>query len=63
LSPDHNTRIELDYICISSRWRSSFQGCGADCGSDHFLLTGKMKLIFKRLSKSCTQKSLDLGKL
>jgi len=67
LSPDHNTRKKLDYISINNRWRSSLQDVrvfrGADYGSDHFLLTGKMKLKFKRLTKSCKQKSLDLGKL
>ena len=46
LSPDDHTKNEIDYISISSRWRSSLQDVrvyrGADCGSDHFLLIAKM---------------------
>ena len=67
LSTDHHTKNEIDYISISSRWRSSLQDIrvyrGADCGSDHFLLIAKMRLKFKRLKQAEKQMIFDFAKL
>ena len=50
------TQNEIDYISISSRWRSLLQEVriyrGADCGIDHFLVIAKMRLKFKRLKQA-----------
>ena len=47
-SPDGQHRNQIDYILCSQRWRSSLQSAktrpGADCGSDHELLTAKFRL-------------------
>ena len=44
-SPDGQHPNQIDYILCSQRWRSSIQSAktrlGADCGSDHELLTAK----------------------
>ena len=51
-SPDGNTSNEIDYICINNRWRSSLQDVqayrGADVGSDHNLVIGKIHLKLKK---------------
>ena len=47
-SPDGQDQNLVDYILCSQRWRSSIQSAktrpGADCGSDHELLTAKFRL-------------------
>ena len=57
-SPDGRTRNQIDYILISKRWRNS---ClltktlpGAECGSDHQLLTAKLRLKLKRTQHHST---------
>ena len=51
-SPDGNTNNEIDYICISKRWRSAIQDVrvyrGADVGSDHYLMRASLRLRLKR---------------
>ena len=52
-----NTEIRLiDYILCSQIWRSSIQSAkiraGADCGSDHELLTDKFRLKLKKIGKT-----------
>ena len=48
-SPDSQYWNQSDYILCSQRWRSSIQSVktrlGADCGSDHELLTANSDLI------------------
>ena len=43
---------EIDYMCIYNRWRSSLQDGwayrGADVGSDHNLVIGKIHLKLKK---------------
>ena len=47
-SPDGQHRNQIDYILCSQRWRNFIQSAkirlGADCGSDHDLLTAKFRL-------------------
>ena len=54
-SPDGQYQNQIDYIPFSQRWRSSIQSAktrlGADCGSDHELLTAKFRLKLKKVGK------------
>ena len=47
-SPDGQHQNQIDCIFCNQRWRSSIQSAktrpGADCGSDHEVLTAKFKL-------------------
>ena len=47
-SPDGKTQSQIDHIIINSKWRHSLQDTrvmrGADIGSDHNLLVGKLTL-------------------
>ena len=51
-SPDSQHQNQTDSILCSQRWRSSIQLAktrpGADCGSDHQLLTAKFRLKLKK---------------
>ena len=55
-SPDGQHRNQIDYILCSQRWRSSMQSArtrlGGDCGSDHELLTAKMRLKLKKAGRT-----------
>ena len=67
-SPDKITHNEIDYICVNSKQRSSIKDVrsyrGADCGSDHTILIGKVKVKFKRLTKrKLENRPLDITKL
>ena len=48
VSPDHRTEYQIDHICISYTFRRSLLDArakrGADVGSDHHLVVGKMRL-------------------
>ena len=59
-SPDGQTHNEIDYICISRRWSSSVTDVrakrGADIGSDHELLLGKLKLKLRKIIRRCERK-------
>ena len=50
-----NTKIRL-IIFFAAKWRSSIQSAknktGADCGSDHELLTAKFRLKLKKVGKT-----------
>ena len=54
----------MDYILCSQRWRSSIQSAktrpGADCGSDHELLTAKFRLKLKKVGKTTRPFTYDL---
>ena len=47
---------QIDFILCSQRWRSSIQSAktrpGADCDSDHELLTAKFRLKLKKVGKT-----------
>ena len=70
MSPDHRTENQIDHICISSTFRRSLVDVrnkrGADIGSDHHLLIGKIKLKFKNYqhsnTKTCHKYNTDLFK-
>ena len=53
--PDGQHRNQIDFILRSQRWGSSIQSAktrpGADCGSDHELLTAKFRLKLKKVGK------------
>ena len=64
-SPDGHYQNQIDYILCSQRWRSSIQSAktrpGADCGSDHELLTGKFRLKLKKVGKTSRPFRYDLS--
>ena len=66
-SPDHQYQNQIDYILCSQRWRSSIQlaktRLGADCGSDHELLTAKFKLKLKKIGKTTRPFRYDLNQI
>ena len=59
VSPDGKTQNQIDHIAINCRWKSSLEDVrvkrGADIGSDHHLVIGKIKI---RLAKVVKRKSL-----
>ena len=66
-SPDGQHRNQIDYILCSQRWRSSIQSAktrpGADCGSDHELLTAKFRLKLKKVGKTTKPFRYDLNQI
>ena len=56
---------QIDYILCSQRWRSFIQSAktwlGADCGSDHELLTAKFRLKLKKIGKTTRWFRYDLN--
>ncbi|KAK0134904.1 Craniofacial development protein 2 [Merluccius polli] len=67
VSPGGGTRNELDYICINTRWCSSLLDVrsyrGADVGSDHFLVVGKIRLKLKKVEKVQPKRPYAVDKL
>ena len=63
-SPDGQYRNQIDYILCSQRWRSSIQSAktrpGADCGSDHELIT-KFRLKLKKVGNTARPFRYDLN--
>ncbi|XP_078682172.1 uncharacterized protein LOC144916725 [Branchiostoma floridae x Branchiostoma belcheri] len=66
-SPDGTVNNEIDYICISQRWKSALLDVrvyrGEDVGSDHHLLGAKMRLRLKKLTVKKKQKPFATDKL
>ena len=66
-SADGQQRNQIDYIIRSQRWRSSIQSAktrpGADCGSDHELLTAKFRLKLKKVGKTTRPFSYDINQI
>ena len=54
-SPDGNYRNQIDYIIAPKRWKSSITRVktlpGADCGTDHELLSARVKINLKRMKR------------
>ena len=67
ISPDGQQQNQIDYILYSQRWRSSIQsakiGLGADCGSDHEILTVKFRLKLKKVGKTTKPFRYDLNQI
>lgn len=55
ISPDQRTRNQIDFIAIKMRWKRSIKNVttcpGADCGTDHQLLTATLVTKFHKLPK------------
>ena len=66
-SPDDQHQNQVDYILCSQRWRSSIQSAkirpGADCGSDHELLSAKFRLKLKKVGKTTRSFRYDLNQI
>ena len=66
-SPDGQYRNQTYYILCSQRRRSSIQSAktrpGADCGSDHKLLTAKFRLKLKKVGKTTRAFRYDLNQI
>ena len=52
-SPNGRDQNQIDHIIVNGRWRKSLMDVcvkrGADCGSDHHLLLGKIKLELRKV--------------
>ena len=66
-SPDGQYQNQFDYILCSWRWRSTIESAktrlGADCGSDHELLTAKFRLKLKKVGKTIRPFRFDLNQI
>ena len=66
-SPDGQYLNQIDYILFSQRWRSSIQSAktrpGADCGSDHEILTAKFRLNLDKVGKTTGPFRYDLNEI
>ncbi|KAK3108055.1 hypothetical protein FSP39_000335 [Pinctada imbricata] len=49
VSPNRRTKNRIDHIAVNTKWKSSLldvSACrGADVGSDHYLVTGEIRLF------------------
>ena len=68
ISPDGRTANQIDHIMINSKWRRSLLDVkvrrGADVGSDHHLLTAKIKLKLRKIPTEVKgRKHLNIGEL
>ena len=68
VSPDNKTENQIDHITISHNWRSTLQDVrakrGADVGSDHHLVIGKLKIKLARKDWAKNKRSrFDLNRL
>ena len=66
-SPDDQHLNQIDYILCSQRWKSSIPSTktrlGADCDSDHELLTAKFRLKLKKVGKTTIPFRYDLNQI
>ena len=67
ISPDRNTRNQIDYIIINQKWKASLKNAktrpGADCNSDHQLPIVDMQFRLKKLPVSETPLKLDYNSI
>ena len=65
-SPDGQQHSQIDYTLCSQRWRNSIQSTktrpGADCGSDHELIT-RFRLKLKKIGKTTRPFRYDLNQI
>ena len=66
-SADGQHQNQIDYILCSQRWANAMQSTkkrpGADCGSDHELLTAKFRLKLKKVGKTTRPFRYDLNQI
>jgi hypothetical protein len=67
-SPDQETKNQIDHIAISRRWRRTLEDTkaknGADVGSDHALLVGKLRVkIAAQKQRSQRNRRFNVEKL
>ena len=67
-SGDGKTKTQVDHILINGKWKSSLQDVrvhrGADCGSDHELVVGQVKLRLRIARKrNLRSRKIDSDKL
>jgi len=66
-TPDGQHRNQTYHVLCSQRWRSSTQSAktrpGADCGSDHELLTVRFSLKLKKVGKTTRLFRYDLNQI
>lgn len=67
VSHGHRTENQIDYICISAKFRRSLLDVramrGADSASDHFMVVGKLKLRLKKSMQKNSRMKYDVEKL
>ena len=65
--PDGRHRNQTDYILCSQRWRNSIKSAktrlGADCSSEHEILTAKFRLKLKKVGKTARPFRYDLNQI
>ena len=66
-SPDGTTKNLIDYILVSSRWKSSVSMCRSfpkpDVGSDHQMVMANIRIRLGKVSKKTITKRYDVEKL
>ena len=66
-TPDGQYRNQTYHVLCSQRWRSSTRSAktrpGADCGSDHELLTVRFRLKLKKVGKTTRLFKYDLNQI
>lgn len=66
-SPNSMYKNQIDYICVCQRRKSSITSTktkpGADCGSDHELLSCKVKIQLRKRPKEKTEPKLDFANI
>ena len=66
-SPDGQYQNHIGYILCSQRWSSSIPSAkiklGADCGTDHELLTAQFRLKLKKLGETTSLFRYDLNQI
>ena len=67
ISPDGQHQNQIDYVLCSQIWSSCIQSAktrpGADCGSDHELLSAKFRLKLKKVGKTTRPFKYDLNQI
>jgi len=64
--PDKRIKNQIDHLAINSKWRTSLLDTrvfrGADIGSDHMLVVGRLHLKLRRVVKESTRTRLNLDR-
>ena len=64
VSPDGETKNQIDYITVNKRFRSAISDCktypGADCYTDHAPVIATLRVKLKNISKNTAQPRIGL---